>query len=272
MFVESIEKELVVRSQQVGQESIERGARRFDLASAHAAAGVEHDPEADRHALGAEVGDLDRLIVFVNQEIALAETGDEAARRVGHRRGDVDELDAGVEPGVLLTRHTAVTDEQRGGRRAGERGSAANLLVRHGGAPRSRRAGSPYDIRFVLHVPWFVARRSKSYRRWDEPLRATSDGPRTTNYGSMKRGARWPSPACSTGVAGGVGGGDGDGIDAAVAAQRALGAQQNAMIVAHLPVRRRQSRQALFQDGPGDRFIAPALRVVVTGPQVSAAE
>ena len=56
------------------------------------------DAEADRHALGAEVRDRLRLVVFVDEEVFLAQAGDEAAAGVRHRRGDVDQLDAALEP------------------------------------------------------------------------------------------------------------------------------------------------------------------------------
>ena len=76
---ESEEEELVVRAEQIGQEPIQCGTRGLDFRSPHAAAGVEHDPEADRHALGAEMGNLNRLVVFVDEEVTLAQTGHEAA-------------------------------------------------------------------------------------------------------------------------------------------------------------------------------------------------
>ena len=68
---EAVEEELVVRAEQIDQEPIQR-RRAASFSSPHAAAGVEHDPEADRHALGAEVRDLNRLVVLVDEEVTLA--------------------------------------------------------------------------------------------------------------------------------------------------------------------------------------------------------
>ena len=73
------------------------------LLAGHAAAGVEHEPKADRHALRAEVRDLLRHVVFVDDEVVLLQAGDEAARRVGDRRGDVDQLDARAELEPVLS-------------------------------------------------------------------------------------------------------------------------------------------------------------------------
>ncbi len=43
------------------------------------------------------------LIVFVDEEVLLPETGHESAARVGHRRRDVDQLDAALEPERIAT-------------------------------------------------------------------------------------------------------------------------------------------------------------------------
>ena len=115
--VEAVEEHLVVGSQQIEQEAIERRARRRDLRPRHAAARVEHDAEADRHPLGAEVRDLDRLIVLEYAEVALLEAGHEASRAVGHRGGDVDELDPRAEAELILS----LEMERRPGERSANR-------------------------------------------------------------------------------------------------------------------------------------------------------
>ncbi len=82
--------------------------------------------------LGGEMGDADRLVVFVDDEIFLPEAGHEAAARVRDGRGDVDQLDAALEAEALfvpagprwcrrllpMQRH----DEQRDGRRNDRQG------------------------------------------------------------------------------------------------------------------------------------------------------
>ena len=55
---EADQEHVVVGRQQLEQEAVERLPRRLHLLAGHAAAGVERDAQADRHALGAEVRDL----------------------------------------------------------------------------------------------------------------------------------------------------------------------------------------------------------------------
>ena len=72
-------------------------ARGRHLVGRHAAAGVEQDAEADRHALVAEVRDFLPLAVLEDGEVVLAQAGHEAAVVVGDRGRDVDQLDAALE-------------------------------------------------------------------------------------------------------------------------------------------------------------------------------
>ena len=53
-------------------------------------------------ALGAEVRDLDRLVVLVDDEVFLAQAGTKRPDAIGDRGGDVDQLDAALEPEALL--------------------------------------------------------------------------------------------------------------------------------------------------------------------------
>ena len=46
--------------------------------------------------------DLHRLVVFVEDEVFLAQPGREAPCAVRHRRGDVDQLDPALEAEALL--------------------------------------------------------------------------------------------------------------------------------------------------------------------------
>ncbi len=111
--VEPIEEHLVFRPEQVEQEAVQRHLRGRHLLAAHAAAGVEDDPETHRHALGVEMGDRLRLIVLVDAEVLLAQARDEPAVAVGDGRGHVDQFDAGAEAKRLLI--LVLLREERGG-------------------------------------------------------------------------------------------------------------------------------------------------------------
>src|SRR5439155_15120824 len=63
----------------------------------HALARVERDAEAHRHAVRTEMRHGLRLVVFVDEEIVLAQPGHEAAVRIDHCRRDVDQFDAALE-------------------------------------------------------------------------------------------------------------------------------------------------------------------------------
>ena len=96
-IVEAIQKDFILCIEQIVEKSIERISGRPDSLPGHAAARVERDSKADRHALGAEVRDRLRPVVFVHREVLLSKARDESAGTVGHRGGDVDQLDTALE-------------------------------------------------------------------------------------------------------------------------------------------------------------------------------
>ena len=102
--VEAIEKHFVLRAEQIDEKAIERGLRGDDLFADHAAARVERDPEAHRHAIGVELRDLLRLAVFVDDEVLALEAADEPSVAIGDRDADVDEIDARLERESLAGR------------------------------------------------------------------------------------------------------------------------------------------------------------------------
>jgi len=73
VVAEPIQKNLVVLVEQVVQKAIERVLRLLDFRTRHAATRVESDAEAHGHMLGGEMGDTDRLVVFVHDEVVLPE-------------------------------------------------------------------------------------------------------------------------------------------------------------------------------------------------------
>src|SRR5262249_47372187 len=98
----------VLPIEQLVQESLERALRRFDLFAGHAAAGVERDAEAHGNAVGAEMRHRLGLVVFVDEEIFLAQIRHEPSVRIGHGGGDADQLAVALEAkpiGVLWTFH-----------------------------------------------------------------------------------------------------------------------------------------------------------------------
>ena len=99
--VEAVEEHLVVFAEQLEEETLQRLFRGDHLLAFHAAAGVEDDAEADRHAFGGEVRDRPQLAVLVDPEVVLPEAGHEPAVAVADRGGDVDQLDAGAEAELL---------------------------------------------------------------------------------------------------------------------------------------------------------------------------
>jgi hypothetical protein len=101
IVAEPVDENLVALIEQVVEEPVERGARGIHFLARHAPAGVEHDAQADRHPFRAEVRHALRLFVFVDDEVFLPQVGHEAAAAVGDRRGDVDQLDATLEPEPL---------------------------------------------------------------------------------------------------------------------------------------------------------------------------
>ncbi len=104
LIVESIEEHFVVSIEQLEEETIERLPRRHPLLALHAAARVDDETQADRHALAVEVRDLLFLAVLEEAEVFLAQARDEPAVGVGDCCRDVDELDAGLEAEDLRIR------------------------------------------------------------------------------------------------------------------------------------------------------------------------
>ena len=82
LIVEAIQEHFVVSIEQLEEEAIERLPRRHPFLALHAAARVDDEPEADRHALAVEVRDLLFLAVLEETEVFLAQ----ARRRTGRWR------------------------------------------------------------------------------------------------------------------------------------------------------------------------------------------
>ena len=55
--------------------------------------------------------DLDRLVVFVDDEVVLGRARQEAPCAIGDRGGHVDQLDAALEAEPLLAGHRPVADK-----------------------------------------------------------------------------------------------------------------------------------------------------------------
>src|SRR5262249_39393800 len=72
------------------------------LLAGHAAAGIDGNPEAHRHAVAAEVRNLHRLVVLVYHEVFSAQTADKTSGDIGDRRRHVDQFDAALELETLL--------------------------------------------------------------------------------------------------------------------------------------------------------------------------
>ena len=130
--VEPVEEHLVVRIDQLEEEAIERLARGVHLVAVHAAAGVEDDAEADRDALGVEMRHRLQLLVVEDAEVVLGQSRHEPAGLIGHRRVDVDQLDAGAElerlrVGLLRRRRALSQGGQAGRRAAARRGSTRGV-------------------------------------------------------------------------------------------------------------------------------------------------
>ena len=148
LVVEPIEEELVVRTEQVEQEAVEGGPCGGHAFAFHAAARVEHDAEADRHALATEVRERLRHPVLVDEEVVLVQAGHETPPPVGDRGADVDQIDAGTEPergplGVLCDGaggHGGNDAGQQG--RQEKNGSDAGECARHGESPVGAGVGA----------------------------------------------------------------------------------------------------------------------------------
>ena len=79
-------------------------------------------PEADRHALVAEVRDLLQLVLFVDDEVLLPQARNEAPVPVDDGRRHVDEIDAAAEAELflLLSRDARAAGDDDDGKRCRE--------------------------------------------------------------------------------------------------------------------------------------------------------
>src|SRR4029450_13667308 len=95
--------------------------------------GVEHQSEADRHTLVAEVRHLLQLVLFVHDEVVLSEPRDEAAVAIDDGCRDVDEIDAALEAKfvLILSRHARTTGDDGHGERCRETDRGAQHMF-HG--------------------------------------------------------------------------------------------------------------------------------------------
>ena len=113
---ERVHEDLVLGIEQLVEETIERILRRPHLVACHASRRVQHDAQAHRHALAAEVRDGLPRIVLEDEEVLLAEVRDEASLLIRDRGGDVDDLDARPKPGtprlLLADEHGPRSDQQ----------------------------------------------------------------------------------------------------------------------------------------------------------------
>ena len=67
-----IQKYLVFGIVELVEKALNRRTCPFDLVASHAAARVEHNAHAHRHAIGAEVSDLDGLLVVIDGKVGWA--------------------------------------------------------------------------------------------------------------------------------------------------------------------------------------------------------
>ena len=100
----------------------------------HAAADVQQHAETDRDPLVAEIQDLLRLAIVGDDEVLFLQTADEASITTGHGGGDVDEIDAALEDGLVCM---DVDDEQEGGCGSSDE---APRRIPHDGTPISSDA------------------------------------------------------------------------------------------------------------------------------------
>jgi hypothetical protein len=103
-MVEREDEELVGRIEQIGEETIDGGARVLDALAEHAVADVEQQAEADRDAFIGELRDGLGLAVFEDLERFARKSRDQVAFGVGDGGGDADELDARLEGTRVLNR------------------------------------------------------------------------------------------------------------------------------------------------------------------------
>ena len=97
IVAEPVEEHLVLFVEQLVGEPVERRLGFANLVARHAAARVERDAQAHGYPLRVEMRDLDRPVVFEDEEVVLAQPWDESTAGVGHRRRHVDQLDAAAE-------------------------------------------------------------------------------------------------------------------------------------------------------------------------------
>ncbi len=118
-IVENIDEDLVVGREQIVKELVDRGLCGVELVAGHAAARVEHDPEADGDPFGTEMRNRLRAAVFEDGEVVFAEAGHEPPVTVADRCRHVHELDAGPELERILGRLPIPLLSAQRGRRHG---------------------------------------------------------------------------------------------------------------------------------------------------------
>ena len=89
------------------------------------------NPEADRHALVAEVRHLLQLVLLVDDEVLLAQPRNEPSVPVDDGRRDVDEVDAAAEPELVLflSRDACAAGDDDGRERSRETNRGAQVCV-----------------------------------------------------------------------------------------------------------------------------------------------
>src|SRR6185436_16286220 len=122
--VEAVQKDLIPFVEQLEEEPVQGSPRRANLLAGHAAAGIEDDAETDRHTLGIEIRQRLDQVVLVDDEVFPEQSRYEPPGRIEHHGGDVDQLDAALEPesriGILRRRWLPGVygdDDERGGER-----------------------------------------------------------------------------------------------------------------------------------------------------------
>ena len=176
-------------AQQVVDQPVDRRRAPRNLVARHAAAGVERNPEADRHPIGAELGDRLVHAVFVDEEVVLVQARKRSARRRRDRGRKVNQFDAALESRTWLSR-------RRGRRRLlcrqGADGRHDNRGEEEGAADhrmpmvtRSKRTAGPQSHEFRVFLPMPRAachlREPRLSRRGDIGPSAPGESRPTTN-------------------------------------------------------------------------------------------
>ena len=116
LVAEPHQEYFILRAQQVAEEALEGLARRLHPLAFHALAGVEHDPQAHRHPLGAELHDGLRPAVLEDLEVLAPQARHEVAVRPRHRRVHADDVHPALEgrarpPGLLRGKRLGQAEE-----------------------------------------------------------------------------------------------------------------------------------------------------------------